>query len=124
MGPRDRRKSAVALRYAPPADRAPRVLAKAQGEIAERLIALAKEHGVPIHRDPNLVQVLAALDLEQEIPPALYLVIAEILAFLYAANEAWRATRRRPRPRTGEAAGGGQAGKARRHPAGGAPGRP
>lgn len=124
MGPRDRRKSAVALRYAPPADRAPRLVAKAQGAIAERLIALAKEHGVPIHRDPNLVQVLAALDLEQEIPPTLYLVIAEILAFLYAANEAWRASRRRPRPRAGEAAGSGQAGNTRRHPAGNPRGRP
>jgi flagellar biosynthesis protein len=97
-GPRDRRKLAVALRYAPPADRAPRLVAKAQGPIAERLIALAAQHGVPIHRDPNLVQVLAALDLEQEIPPSLYLVIAEVLAFLYAADEAWRAARRsRPR---------------------------
>ena len=123
MTPRDRRRSAVALRYAPPADRAPRVVAKAQGAIAERLITLAQEHGVPIHRDPNLVQVLAALDLEQEIPPTLYLVIGEILAFLYAANEAWRAMRRTRPARTGGMPGNGQPGRSRGGPKGEPAGR-
>ncbi len=124
MGPRDRRRSAVALRYVPPADRAPRLVAKAQGAIAERLIALAKEHGVPIHQDPNLVQVLAALDLEQEIPPTLYLVIAEILAFLYAANETWRAARRTRPQRTGGLSGNGRPGRTRGGPSGEPAGRP
>jgi flagellar biosynthesis protein len=77
---------AVALRYRPPRDAAPRVTAKGAGEIARKIIELGREHGVPIQEDPGLVQVLAQLDFYQEIPPKIYAVVAEILAFVYRLN--------------------------------------
>jgi flagellar biosynthesis protein len=80
------RRRAVALRYNEDTDHAPKVLAKGQGDIAERIIALAKEHGVPLHEDHDLVKLLVVLDLNEEIPPALYKALAEVLAILYRAN--------------------------------------
>jgi flagellar biosynthesis protein len=62
---------------------APEVSAVGQGEIAERIIALAKENNVPIRHDPDLVTLLAQLDIGQIIPPELYAVVAEVLAFVY-----------------------------------------
>jgi flagellar biosynthesis protein len=85
-------KTAVALEYTPGKHRAPVVAAKGRGEVAERIIALAEQHGVPIRRDPDLVQVLAKLDLDQAIPPELYAVIAEIFAFVYTLNNRRRAS--------------------------------
>jgi len=74
---------AVALRYAPREDEAPRLTAKGRGHIAEKIVELARRHGVPIRQDRNLVQVLSRLDLEQDIPPSVYRAVAEILAFVY-----------------------------------------
>lgn len=88
--PRAKIKKAVALRYEPGRDEAPSVAAKGRGKLAERIIALAREHGVPIKEDPDLVEVLARLEVDQEIPPELYLVVAEILAFVYKSNDRWR----------------------------------
>ena len=79
-------KKAVALKYEPKSDNAPRVTAKGSGVVADKIIALAKEHGIPVKDDPDLVEVLARLDLNEEIPPELYIVVAELLAFLYKIN--------------------------------------
>lgn len=87
--PRVRIKKAVALRYQPQQESAPRVLAKGQGRLAEQILALAQEHGVPIQEDPDLLEVLAHLDLDQEVPPELYLVVTEVLAFVQQANQAF-----------------------------------
>ncbi|MCX7898437.1 MAG: EscU/YscU/HrcU family type III secretion system export apparatus switch protein [Rhodocyclaceae bacterium] len=73
---------AVALKYAP-GDLAPRVVAKGRGLIAEEIIARAKEHGVYVHESPELVALLAQVDLDAHIPPALYLAVAELLAWLW-----------------------------------------
>ena len=80
------KKKAVALRYDTSRDTAPKMVAKGTGELAEKIIALAKEHGIPIQEDANLVEILAKLDLNADIPPDTYLVVAEILAFIYRAN--------------------------------------
>ncbi|KXK33990.1 EscU/YscU/HrcU family type III secretion system export apparatus switch protein [bacterium] len=80
------RKRAVALRYDPVEDPAPRLVAKGQGHVAERILEIAREHGIHIHEDPDLVEVLAALDLGQLIPEELYEALAEILAFIYRLN--------------------------------------
>ena len=85
-----RRKSALALRYNSAKDRAPRVTAKGQGEVAERIMALARAHGIPMREDPDLIQALSQLDLQHEIPPSLYHVVAEILAFVYRLNNDYR----------------------------------
>ena len=82
----DKREKAVALRYDPLNDSAPVVTAKGQGAIAQRIKELAKEYGVPIEEDQHLANYLMTLDLYEEIPPVLYPVIAEILAFIYRMN--------------------------------------
>ena len=60
--------------------------AKGRGILADRIIEVARENGVPIQSDPDLVEVLAALDLESEIPEEVYAVVAELLAFVYRIN--------------------------------------
>ena len=82
----EKRKKAVALKYEPVKDGAPRVTAKGAGQVAERIIELAKEKGIPIQEDPDLVKVLIQLDFQEEIPPDLYKAVAEILAFAYSLN--------------------------------------
>ncbi|MBL7190155.1 EscU/YscU/HrcU family type III secretion system export apparatus switch protein [bacterium] len=64
-------------------DPAPKVAAKGKGLIAERIIELAKENDIPIKEDPDLVEILMKLDLNQFIPEELYQVVAEVLAFVY-----------------------------------------
>ena len=81
-----RKKKAVALTYDRSQDQAPRVAAKGQGHIAEKILQLAKEHNIPIKEDPDLVETLAALDIDQEVPAHLYHVIAEVLAWVYKMN--------------------------------------
>jgi len=83
-------KKAVALRYIPALDRAPRVTAKGSGLLAQKIIELAREHGIPLKEDPVLIQILSQLDFYQEIPPSIYVVVAEILAFVYSVNNRWR----------------------------------
>lgn len=78
---------AVALRYTPRGDRAPQVTAKGRGYVAERIIQLAREHNIPIREDKDLIQVLARLDLDQEVPTHIYQAVAEILAFIYRASQ-------------------------------------
>jgi flagellar biosynthesis protein len=73
--------SAVALRYE--GHGAPRITAKGRGLTAERIIALAEEHGIPLREDPDLVYLLAQLDLGDEIPATLYVAVAEVIAFAY-----------------------------------------
>ena len=77
----------MALRYQPAKDKAPVVAAKGQGRIADRIIELAQENKIPIREDRNLVQVLSALDLEEQIPAEAYAAVAAILAFLYKLNK-------------------------------------
>ncbi len=78
---------AVALRYKQDLDDAPRVVGKGRGKLAEKIIALAEEHDVPLYEDPDLVQVLSTLEFDQEIPPKLYQAVAEVLAFVYRINQ-------------------------------------
>ena len=80
-------KKAVALKYDAEKDSAPRVSAKGSGAIAEKIVELAREKGIPLREDPDLVSSLMHLDYHQEIPPALYQVVAEILAFAYRMNQ-------------------------------------
>jgi flagellar biosynthesis protein len=74
---------AVALRYRSHQDQAPRVVAKGRGPVAEKILQLARAHGIPVRQDRNLVEVVSQLRLDQEIPPAVYQAVAEILAFVY-----------------------------------------
>lgn len=83
------RQKAVALHYSAN-ERAPKVLASGAGELAKKIIALAEEHKIPVKQDDSLVNILAQLDIGYEIPAETYRAVAEILAFLYRTDEAWR----------------------------------
>ncbi len=72
---------AIALEY--DGKLAPQVIAKGHDEIAMRILRLAHESGVPIHQDSELALVLDQIDLGDHVPEALYIVVAEILAFAY-----------------------------------------
>jgi flagellar biosynthesis protein len=78
---------AVALRYEPQEDDAPKVAAKGRGYLAEKILEIARVHNIPIREDKNLVQILSRLDLNQEIPPEVYRAVAEILAFVYRLSK-------------------------------------
>jgi flagellar biosynthesis protein len=78
----DSRRSAVALTYSQ-TDAAPRVVAKGRGAIAEQIISRAHEHGVYVHESPELVSLLLQIDLDQRIPPQLYVAVSELLAWIY-----------------------------------------
>ncbi len=77
------KKKAVALGYNRSQDNAPKVLASGAGEIANKIISLAKEHDIPIKEDPDLIEILSKVEVDQEIPPNLYKAVAEIFSFLY-----------------------------------------
>lgn len=66
-----------------PSGGAPTIIAKGFGDLAEEIIALARQNGVLVHEDPYLSDFLATLDLGQEIPDQLYHVIAELISFSY-----------------------------------------
>lgn len=80
-------RQAVALRYKPGEDSAPKVAAKGKGYLAEKILEMARAHKVPIREDKNLIQILSRLELEQEIPPEVYRVVAEILSFIYRLSQ-------------------------------------
>jgi flagellar biosynthesis protein len=82
----DRPRQAVALEYARDAGGAPRVVAKGRGEVAERILELAAEHGVPMESNADLAELLGACDVGDEIPEELYVVVAELLRYLFALN--------------------------------------
>ncbi len=92
-----RKQSAVALAYAKGSS-APTVVAKGKGLIAEQIIGKAKEHGVFVHESKELVALLMDVDLDKQIPPALYRAIAELLAWLYHIEAAHRSGGPLPAP--------------------------
>jgi len=78
--------TALALKYQPKSDSAPKVTAKGKGKVAEKIIEIAQKNNIYIHNDPDLVEILSQLDINDEIPPNLYIVAAELLAFVYSLN--------------------------------------
>lgn len=86
---------AAALAYDPANAGAPKLVARGKGRVAQRILELADEHDVPVRRDPTLVSILGALEIGSEIPPDLYGVIAEVLAWAYHTDRAAGAQRRR-----------------------------
>ncbi len=84
--PRRGPRAAMAVRYELAREAAPRIVAKGKGEMAERIIALARQHGIPVHEDRELVDALSRLDVQEQIPPELYEVMAEVLTFIYRTN--------------------------------------
>jgi flagellar biosynthesis protein len=82
-----RRRRAAALRYVPGETAAPEVVATGEGRIAERIIELGREHGIPMHESPELVHVLSRLPPGESVPSELYRAVAEVLVFLMRTAE-------------------------------------
>ena len=80
--PDERPPRATALRYTE-GDNSPEVVATGRGEIARKILEAAEEAGVPVRRDPALVEALGKLDVGQAIPPELYIAVAEALVWAY-----------------------------------------
>jgi len=72
---------AVALEY--DGKNTPTVTAKGVGDLADRIIALASENGIPLHEDKGLIDILAQINTGEEIPENLYRAVAEVIAFAY-----------------------------------------
>jgi flagellar biosynthesis protein len=86
MNPPNKRQLAVALAYHGH-ETAPRVVAQGRGLIAQAIIQRAKEHGVFVHESEDLVGLLMQVELDQHIPPQLYMAVAELLAWLYRLEQ-------------------------------------
>jgi len=81
-----RRQVAVALHYDPGENGAPTVVATGRGAVAEQILNLAFANGVKVRTDPDLAEVLAAVDVDSVIPVEAFVAVAEILAYVYRAN--------------------------------------
>jgi flagellar biosynthesis protein len=81
------KKHAVALHYQNSDNIAPKVVAKGSGYVAEKILATAKHHAVPVYQNKTLVSMLMAVELDREIPPELYQAVAEVLAHIYRIDQ-------------------------------------
>lgn len=91
MAEQTKPKQAVAIIYDEKGSgRAPKVLASGKGFLAEKIVETAREAGIHIHEDPNLVELLAKVPVGDEIPVELYQTVAEVLAFVYQINEKFK----------------------------------
>jgi len=76
---------AIALRYDKSKDSAPRVVATGRGWLGQKIIDVAREHGVPLEQNPALAEALSTLELDEEIPEQLYRAVAQVLGFILRA---------------------------------------
>jgi flagellar biosynthesis protein len=86
MSKPERPKRATALRYDKERGGAPQVVATGSGLIADRIVEIAREQGVPVREEAGLAEALARLELDQEIPPDLFAAVAEVLVWAYGLN--------------------------------------
>lgn len=76
-------KKAAALRYNTEKESAPRVIAKGKGKSADNIIKIAELHNLPIKKDEDLIELLSKVELDKEVPDALYKAVAEVFSFIY-----------------------------------------
>ncbi len=79
--------NAVAIKYDAKKGNAPRITATGKGSMAEMILKVAEEHRVPFYEDASLANLLSKLELESEIAPELYTLVAEVLAFVYQLDK-------------------------------------
>lgn len=82
----DKEKKAIALKYEHGTDEAPKVAATGKGELAKKIIEIAKEHGVEIKEDKELAEILSTIEVDSLIPFEAYASVAEILSYIYQKN--------------------------------------
>ena len=78
---------AAALRYNTEKENAPRLLAKGEGKSAESIIKIAKLHNLPIQKDADLMELLSKVEIDKEVPEALYKAVAEVFSFIYKSTK-------------------------------------
>jgi len=76
-------KKAAALRYNTEKENAPKVVAKGKGEVAQNIIKIAELNNLPIKKDEDLIELLSKVELDKEVPEALYKAVAEVFSFIY-----------------------------------------
>lgn len=84
--PKKQKKTAVALEYEP-MDKAPKVIASGQGFLAEKILDVAKQEDIPVHRDEKLAKSLQEIEIGEYIPQELYQVVADVLIFVDAMDK-------------------------------------
>ncbi len=77
------KEKAVALKYDKEKNQAPIVAAKGEGKTAQKIIQIAKENGITLKKDEDLVELLSKVELNKEVPPQMYKAIAEVFSFIY-----------------------------------------
>lgn len=87
MEDKDKKQKAVALQYEPQIFDAPKVVAKGEGLLADNIIKKAEESDVEVYEDEKLVESLFGLEINDEIPEELYQAVAEIIFYIYSADE-------------------------------------
>ncbi len=80
-------KKAAALRYDTDKENAPRVLAKGEGEVAKNIIKIAELNDLPIKKDEDLIELLSKVEIDKEVPEALYKAVAEVFSFIYKTTK-------------------------------------
>ena len=80
-------KSANSLQYQKEINSAPKITARGEGWVAEKIIEIAQERNIPIRKDKDLLNLLSEIDLGREVPESLYKVVAELLAWVYQLNK-------------------------------------
>ena len=85
---------AISLKYSGGSNHAPKVTAKGQGWVAEKIIAMAEQQNIPIRKDKDLVALLEKIDVGREIPESLYKLVAKLLAWVYQLNNEYSKNRK------------------------------
>jgi len=80
-------KSAISLQYQKEINLAPKITARGEGWVAEKIIEIAQERNIPIRKDKDLLNLLSEIDVGREVPESLYKVVAELLAWVYQLNK-------------------------------------
>ena len=80
---KEARRTAIALRYDADKDRAPFIIASGRGLIADEILRVAEDNKIPLYEDPEMAKLLSKLELDTEVPPELYVLVAEVLFFVY-----------------------------------------
>lgn len=83
----NKKNKAVALKYNAETDKAPVIIASGYGEVANKIINIAEQNGIPVYRDDSAASLMCMLDVGSNIPPELYEVIATIYCQLLKSTD-------------------------------------
>ena len=84
---KDSQRAAIAVKYDTKEGKAPKIIATGKGNVADKILEVAEENKIPFFEDPSLTDLLSKLELNQQIPGELYVLIAEVLAFVYQLDK-------------------------------------